>query len=77
MLDHRQPVRLVLHYSAGTWLITDGETETPDELTTVHAQHLFDDPVQMLADVRDLPPGQEAWRDEPSQAWEVGPADEV
>ncbi len=76
VLDHRQPARLVVHYSDGTWLITCGDAETADELTTVHVQHLLDDPVQLLAQLRNLPPGREAWRDDPSHGWVYSVADE-
>lgn len=76
VLEHREPVRLVVHFSDGTWLFTCGGAERPDELTTVHVDHLLDDPLQSLGAVRHLPPGQEAWRDDPSREWELAAADE-
>ena len=77
VLEHRQPIRLALHYSDGTWLMTCREADRPDELTTVHVDHLFNDPAQLLGGVRQLPPGQEAWRDDASREWEFATADET
>ncbi len=76
VVEHREPVRLVVHYADGTWLVSCGAAESPDEFTTVHVRHLFDDPVLLLRSLRELPPGHGAWREDPSYAWEIAPANE-
>ncbi len=76
VLEHRQPVRLVVHYSDGHWFISCGEAEAEDDFATVHVSHLLDDPLQFLGQVRDLPLGQEAWREDLSYGWEFTAADE-
>jgi hypothetical protein len=58
----------MVHYSDGTWLVTDGEAETPDALTIVHVQHLLTTPFTCWARSATSLSGQEAWRDDPSQA---------
>lgn len=76
VVEHREPVRLVTHHPDGTWFMSCGAAEDVDDFTIVHVRHLLDDPLQLLAQVRDLPRGSEAWREDPSYDWEIGPADE-
>ncbi len=68
-----EPLRGVIHDVEGTWQFLCNTTHDPKFLLTVHADHVFERFPADLADLRELPRGHAAWRDYPSEPWEIEP----
>ncbi len=69
VLAEVEPIRLVMHNPDGTWDFLCNTTGDPDMIKTVHVREMFDRFAADLAEVRDLPLGWLAERQEPGDAW--------
>jgi hypothetical protein len=71
-----EPLRLVVHDHEGGWQFLCTTTTDAAFLLTIHAEHVFERFASDLDELADLPPGYQAWRECPSDAWTVEEADE-
>lgn len=69
VLEGSAPALQVVHFVDGTWGVADGVTIPDDRsLVATHLWHILDrDPT--LHELASLPPGYQADRDSPSDAW--------
>jgi hypothetical protein len=72
VLEGREPARLVVHASDGSWMVGDGvdDHNLPGASIATHISHVVERDASVAA-LATLGPGRVARRDGPGWAWEI------
>ncbi|WP_100502103.1 hypothetical protein [Geodermatophilus chilensis] len=73
VLGDMEPLRLVIHHADGSWDFLCDTTDDARFLTTVRAEHVFEQFPTDLAALRSLPPGLLTERGSASDVWSTEP----
>jgi len=73
VIEDGRPILLVVHDADGEWQFLDGEDVTEEDARVVSLHFAISRDASLRSLVVSLPPGWQAWRSGPDQAWRTLP----